>query len=121
MQNKLATAADATSVIKRAVRFPGKTGKGKISANTIASILAHPGKLISRELHVADVGAAVGTILHHLNLRSVKTSANMSIRVAFSTTALACRRGKREHRSSPLNEGSFSVQTSGATSINLNY
>jgi hypothetical protein len=116
MQSGFATAAAATRVIMRVVRFPGKTGKGKISPNTFTSILAHPGEPIARELAVANVGDAVCTNWHHLNLYSVKTSANMFTRVAFSTTAHPCRSGSLWHRSSPLNESTFSVQTSGATS-----
>jgi hypothetical protein len=116
MKNGLPTSSDAPRVIDRVVRFPGKTGKGKISPNTFASILAHPGKPISRELVIANVGDAVSMIWHHLNLYSVKTSTNMLTRVAFPIAAHADRRrGKIEHCSSPLNEGTFSVQTGGAT------
>jgi hypothetical protein len=109
MKNGSATSANAPRVIERVVRFPGKTGKGKISPNTFASILAHPGKPISRELDVATAGGRVCRIWHQLNLHSLKTSANMLPKVMFSTAAHANRRGKIEHRSSPLNEGTFSV------------
>jgi hypothetical protein len=117
MKNGFATASNAPRVIERIVRFPGKTGKGKISPNTFTSILVHPGKPIFRELDVATAGGRVCRIWHHLNLHRVKTSANMLTRVVFSTAAHADRRAKIEHRSSPLNEGTFSVQTSGATSL----
>ena len=116
MQNGFAIAAKATRVIKRVVRFPGKTGKGKISPNTFASILAHPGKPISREPDVVRAGDEVCATWHEANLQSTTTSANIVTRVEISTAAHACRRGKLRHRSSPLNDGTFSVQTSGATS-----
>ena len=119
MKNGLPTASGAPRVSERVIRFSGKTRKGKISPNTFASNLAYPGKPISREMIVANIGDAVSMIWQHLNLYSVTTSINMLTRVAFSPTAHTDRRrGKIEHCSSPLNEGTFSVQTGGATSHN---
>ncbi len=117
MENGVPIAVSAARVIQRDVRIRDKTGKGKVSPNTFASILAHPGKPISRKLAVAGVGDAVCTIWHHLNLHSVKTSVNMSTRVAFPAAVHAGRQAKLWHRSSPLSEGTISVQTSGATSL----
>ena len=86
MKHGFATSSYATSVIKRAVRFRGKTAKGKVSPNTFASLLAHPGEPISHKAKVAGIEDGVYTISPQLNLQSVKTSANMSTRIEFPTT-----------------------------------
>ena len=57
-----------SSVIEHAARFWDKTDKGKISIQTVALILAQPGKPILRKMDVASDGNEVCTIWHHLNL-----------------------------------------------------
>ena len=103
--------------------FRGKTGKGKISTDALESILPHPGEPIFPETSLGGARCRISLISHHCDLRSMKTR-QYATRSEFSTAAhlRACeapharRCGKLFHRSSTLNEGSFSVQTGGATS-----
>ena len=96
-------AARLTERAACAARCRGKTGKGKISTEALASNLALPGEPISRETDVASIGGGVGAISPQLNLRAPPTSANMSTRVAFSTAARTCVRVKRPTRAAVEN------------------
>ena len=100
-----------------AARFRGELGKGNASPEVFALILGHPGKPIFRETGAAGAGDGVYANWLDLNMRLAKTLINVPTRVEFPTAARlrACeapharRRGKLLRRSSPLNEGSFSV------------
>ena len=68
MKNGFATSSDAARLIEHAARFRNKTGKGKTSTETVALILAQPGKPILHKMNVATAGNGVCTIWPHLNL-----------------------------------------------------
>jgi hypothetical protein len=68
MKNGFQTSSHAARLIEHACRFRNKTGKGQISTNTVALILAQPGKPILRKMNVASAGDWVCTIWPHLKL-----------------------------------------------------
>src|SRR5450759_3486321 len=68
MKNSFATSSYAARRIEHTARFRDKTGKGKISTETVAFILVQPGKPILRKMDVASAGNGVHTIWPHLNL-----------------------------------------------------
>jgi hypothetical protein len=122
MKHSGSSAACIAHLIERAARCEGKTGEGKVSTEAIASILALPGEPTFSETGVGGVATRISAISLQSDLRLLKTP-DMLIRVAFPTPARACirvkrrtrHRGKLFHRSSTLNEATFSVQTGGAT------
>ncbi len=59
MKNGFAISSYAACLIEHAARFWDTTGKGKISTETVALILAQPGKPILRKMNVASAGNAV--------------------------------------------------------------
>jgi hypothetical protein len=68
MKNGFATSSDAARLIEHACRFRDKTGKGQISIDTVALILAQPDKPILRKMNVASAAHWVCTIWPHLKL-----------------------------------------------------
>ena len=68
MKNGFATSSYAARLIEHAARLRNKTGKGKVSTETVVLILAQSGKPILSKLDVASAGDGVCTIWHHLNL-----------------------------------------------------
>ena len=102
--------------IEHAARCEGKTGEGKVSTEAIASVLGPPGEPIFSETGVGGVATriAANSLQSDLHLRKIP---EMSIRVEFPTPARlhsfnathTHRRGKLFHRSSTLNEATFSV------------
>ena len=68
MKNGFASSSYAARVIEHACRFRGKTGKGQVSTNTVALILAQPGKPILHKMNVASAGDWVCTFCPHLKL-----------------------------------------------------
>ena len=110
-------AACIARLIERAARGEGKTGEGKVSTEAIASILGLPGEPIFSATGVEGVGHRISAISLQSNLQLPKPP-DMLIRVEFPTLARACiackapharRCGKLFHRSSTLNETTFSV------------
>lgn len=89
--------------IERAVRFRGKTGKGEISTEALALILARPGKPIFPETGIQGVGCRISTITPESDLRSPKTPSMIPTRVEFPTAALGCVRMKRRARTTVEN------------------
>jgi len=90
-------------------------GKGKISPEAFALILAHPGKPFFPEIAPANARGRFFAISPELDMRSLKTPHDRSIRVESSIAAClrmretpnARRREKLLHRRSTLNEGTF--------------
>jgi len=68
MKNGFATSSYAARLIEHAARFRDKTGRGKVSTEPVASILAHPGTPILSKMNVESAGDRIYTICHHLNL-----------------------------------------------------
>ena len=86
-----------------AARFRSKTGKGEISTAPSHAILAHPGKPISPETSVEDVGCQIFAIMPQSDLRSPKTPRMILTRVEFLTAALGCVHVKRRMRTAVEN------------------
>jgi hypothetical protein len=84
-------------------RFRGKTDKGEISTAPSHAILAHPGKPISPETSVEDVGCQIFAIMPQSDLRSPKTPNMIPTRVEFLTAALGCVRMRRRTRATVEN------------------
>jgi hypothetical protein len=124
MKHGASSAACIAQLIERAARREGKTGEGKVSTEAIASILELPGEPIFSETGVGGVATRISASSIQSDLRLLNTP-DMLIRVEFPTPARTCMRvkprtrrcGKLFHRSSTLNEATFSVQTSGATAV----
>ena len=116
MKHGGSAAACIARLIERAARGEGKTGEGKVSTEAIASILGPPGEPIFSETGVGGVATRISALSLQSDLHLLKTP-DMLIRVEFPTPARlhACqaphtrRRGKLFHRSSTLNEATFSV------------
>ena len=68
-----------------AVRFHGKTGKGKTSTEAFASILAHPGEPILRNTGRAGARCRNCAISPQMNLHTLKNQESTSTRVESST------------------------------------
>ena len=81
-----------------AARFRGKTGKGEISTEASASILAYPGEPSFLETRVAGAEGRISVISHKSDLRSTNTPCSMRTRVEFPTAARGCVRVKRRPR-----------------------
>jgi hypothetical protein len=106
MRGAFGAAAQIARSIERAAcaaRFWGKTGKGKISAEALESILAHPGEPIFRETGAAGAWERISAISHRSDLRSAKTAYSMQTRIEFSTAARAYVRVKRRTRAAVEN------------------
>jgi len=84
-------------------RFRGKTDKGEISTAPSHAILAHPGKPISPETSVEDVGCQIFAIMPQSDLLSPKTPNMIPTRVEFLTAALGCVRMRRRTRATVEN------------------
>ena len=103
-------------LIARAARGEDKTGEGKVSTEVIASIPGLPGEPIFSEPGVEAVGTRNAALSLQSDLHLLKTQ-DMVIRIEFPAPARATihvkqhprRRGKLFHRSSTLNETTFSV------------
>ena len=116
MKHGASFTASVAHPIARATRGEGKTGEGKVSTKVIASILGLPGEPIFSATGVEGVGNGISAISLQSDLHLPKTP-DMLIRVEFPTPARADihvkqnarRRGKLFHRSSTLNETTFSV------------
>ena len=59
MKNGFATTSYAARLIEHAAQLRNKTGKGKTSTETVAMILALPGKPILRKMDVASAGTGL--------------------------------------------------------------
>ena len=106
MKHGFPTASCVARLIERAAcaaRFQGKTGKGKLSTETLALILAHPGEPIFPETGVAGASCPIFAISHQSDLRSTKTPCSMQTRVEFPTAARGCVRVKRRTRAAVEN------------------
>ena len=106
MKHEFPTASCVARLIERAAcaaRFRGKTGKGKISTEALALILAHPGEAIFPETGVGGAGCRVSAISPEPDLRSPKTPGSMPPRVEFPTAARGCVRVKRRTRATVEN------------------
>jgi Flp pilus assembly protein TadD len=106
MKQRFFLAAGMTRWIERAdgaIRFQGKKGKGKISTEALALILAHSGASKFRQPHAASAEDGVCATALELILRSPKTSATMSTRIEFYTTARSCMRVKCRHQAAVEN------------------
>ncbi|MEK7876031.1 MAG: hypothetical protein AAB325_07590 [Pseudomonadota bacterium] len=68
MKNGFATSSYPARRIEYVTRFHDKTGKAKVSTQTVALILAHPGTPILSKMNVATARDSICTICHHLNL-----------------------------------------------------
>ena len=93
MKHEFPTASCVARLIERAAcaaRFRGKTGKGKISTEALALILAHPGEPIFPETGVGGAGCRVSAISPQPDLRAPKTPGSMQTRVEFPTAARGC-------------------------------
>ena len=116
MKHGGSSAAGIAHLIERAARGEGKTGEGKVSTEVIASILGLPGEPIFSEPGVRSTGTRNSAASLHSDLHLLKTP-DIVIRVEFPAPARAAihvkqhprRRGKLFHRSSTLNETTFSV------------
>jgi hypothetical protein len=116
MKHGSSSAACIAHLIERAARGEGKTGEGKVSTEAIASILGLPGEPIFSETGVGGVGTRISALSLQSDLHLLKPPETLT-RVEFPTPArvYACkaphtrRRGKLFHRSSTLNETTFSV------------
>jgi hypothetical protein len=73
MKHGFPIASCAVRWIEHAARFQGKTGKGEISTDALALILAHPGKPISPETSVDGVGCRISTTMPQPDPPSPKT------------------------------------------------
>ena len=62
MKNDFAISSYAARRTEYAARFHHKTGKGKASTQTVASLLAHPGTPILRKMNVTTAGDRICTI-----------------------------------------------------------
>ncbi len=62
MKNDFAISSYAARRIEYATRFHHKTGKGKVSTQTVASLLALPGTPILGKMNVAAAADSVCTI-----------------------------------------------------------
>ena len=108
--------ASVAHLIARAARGEGKTGEGKVSTEVIAPILGLPGAPIFSETGVEAIGTRNAALSLQSDLHLLKTP-DIVIRVEFPAPARAAihvkqhprRRGKLFHRSSTLNETTFSV------------
>jgi hypothetical protein len=87
-----------------------KMGKGKISTEAFASILAHSGKPIFRKMSVAGGGGRFFAISPELNLCSLRTPHSMSTRVEFLTAARACVCVKRRTRAAAAENSCTAAQ-----------
>lgn len=67
MKNGFATSSYAARLIEHAARFRDKTGRGKVSTEPVALLLAHPGTPILSKMNVATAADSIYTICHHLN------------------------------------------------------
>jgi hypothetical protein len=67
MKNGFATSSYAARRIEYAARFRHKTGKAKVSTQTVALLLAHPGTPILSKMNVATAANSIYTTCHHLN------------------------------------------------------
>ncbi len=67
MKNGFATSSYAARLIEYAARFHHKTGKGKVSTQTVALLLAQPGTPILSKMNVAIAADSISTICHYLN------------------------------------------------------
>ena len=117
MKPEASAAACMAQLIARAARGEGRTDEGKVSTEAIASILGLPGEPIFSEPGVGAVGTGISAISLQSDLHLPKTP-DMLLRVEFPPPGArlhACnapqprRRGKLFHRSSTLNETTFSV------------
>ena len=68
MKNGFASPSYAARLIAHACPFRGKTAKAQVSTDTVALILAPPGKPILRKMNVASARDWVCTFSHHLKL-----------------------------------------------------
>jgi hypothetical protein len=116
MKPGASSAACLAHRIARATRGEGKTGEGKVSTEAIASILGLPGAPIFSEPGVQAVKTRNSALSLQSDLHSLKTP-DMVVRIELPAPARADlhvkqharRRGKLLHRSSTLNETTFSV------------
>ena len=103
-------------LIARAARGEDKTGEGKVSTEVIASILGLPGEPIFFETGVRAAGTQNSALSLQSDLHLLETQDRV-ITIEFPAPARADlhvkqhprRRGKLFHRSSTLNETTFSV------------
>ena len=86
-----------------AARFRSKTGRGEISTEASASILAYPGEPIFLETRVAGAESRISAISHQPDLRSTNTPCSMQTRVEFPIAARGCVRVKRRTRAAVEN------------------
>lgn len=116
MKPGASSAASVAHLIARAARGEDKTGEGKVSTEVIASILGLPGEPIFSKPGVRSTGTRNSAASLQSDLHLLKTP-DIVIRVEFPAPARAAihvkqhprRRGKLFHRSSTLNETTFSV------------
>jgi len=116
MQHEDSFTASIAHLIERAVRCERKTGEGKVPTQTIASILRLPDEPIFSETGVEGIATRISPNPLQSDWQLWKIQ-GMSIRVEFPTPAHlhsfdathTCHRGKLIHRSSTLNETTFSV------------
>ena len=116
MQYEDSFTASIAHLIERAVRCERKTGEGKVPTQTIASILVLPDEPIFSETGVEGIATRISPNPLQSDWQLWKIQ-GMSIRVEFPTPAHlhsfdathTCHRGKLIHRSSTLNETTFSV------------
>jgi vacuolar-type H+-ATPase subunit B/Vma2 len=78
MKNSFVTSSYAARLIEHACRFRGETAKVQVSTNTVALILAQPGKPILHKVNVASAGDCVCTFCPHLNPRAYPQFALLS-------------------------------------------
>jgi len=72
MKNGFATSSYAARLIEHAARFRDKTGRGKVSTEPVALLLAHPGTPILSKMNVATAGDSICTTCHpNLNPRAL--------------------------------------------------
>ena len=81
-----------------AARFRGKMGKGRISTEAFASLLANPGEPIFPETAVAGAGCCISAISRQPDLNPTSTPCSMQTEVEFPTAARACLRVKHRTR-----------------------
>ena len=62
MKNDFAISTYAARWIEHVARFQDKTGKGKVSTETVALLLAQPGMPILRKMNVTTAGDSICTI-----------------------------------------------------------
>ena len=87
MKHKLSDTSRNDRWIERAARCRDKMGKGKISPEAFASILAHPGEPNFPETGIAGIGSRISAILHRSDLCSPKTLGKIQTRVELSIAA----------------------------------